>query len=245
MLERYPERLEDIGTATPRCVGSVAMLGDAHSRARGNEGSDRRDVERRDRAAAGPGGVDQLHRTVGAERHHRATECSRYAGQFGGRLASGAQPEEQPADLRRCGLAGHHGRERVRDAALAQRPTLGDRPQRCRRARLTSAPEDDRCATWSPRTGAGGAAPHATCMCSMSRSARRACETTKEMTRAEQPDALDVLFDEDSSLRAIREVHDTNELVVIDQREADERAGREVLILKERVTLRFRHILDQ
>ncbi len=129
-FEWYPERLEDIGTATPRRVGSVAMLGDAHSRARGNEGSDRRDVERRDRAAAGPGSVDQLHRTVGAERHHRATECSRYAGQFGRRLASGPQPEEQPADLRRCGLAGHNGCERVRDQRLAQRPTLGDRPQR-------------------------------------------------------------------------------------------------------------------
>ena len=48
--------------------------------------------------------------------------------------------------------------------------------------------------------------------------------------QAEQANAIDVFFAEYTALRAIREVHDAHELVVIDERKADERPGREVLI---------------
>src|SRR6185437_7972173 len=45
--------------------------------------------------------------------------------------------------------------------------------------------------------------------------------------QAEQPDAVDVLLDEYAVQRTVREVDHADQLPVIDQRKADERAGRE------------------
>ena len=61
-LDVDAERLEHIGAAAPRAVRPIAVLRDPHPRARGDEGRRGRDVERRERSAAGAAGVDERRR---------------------------------------------------------------------------------------------------------------------------------------------------------------------------------------
>src|ERR1035437_5180296 len=52
---------------------------------------------------------------------------------------------------------------------------------------------------------------------------------------AEQAHALDVIIDEQAMLRAVRDVHYANELVMPHEWETDERAGREILVAEQRM----------
>src|SRR5687767_6318706 len=62
---------------------------------------------------------------------------------------------------------------------------------------------------------------------------------------AQEAHALDVLVDEHTLQHAVREIHDAEKLVVIDEREADERSAREVLVLEQRMLPRFGDVLHQ
>ena len=59
-LDRDAERLEHVGAAALRRERAVAVLGDAHARARDEQRRGGRDVEGVDRSAAGAAGVDQI-----------------------------------------------------------------------------------------------------------------------------------------------------------------------------------------
>src|SRR3954464_13042873 len=58
----------------------------------------------------------------------------------------------------------------------------------------------------------------------------------------EQPHTFHVLFAKDAVHRPVGEVHHTNEILVVDQWEADERSRGEVLIAQKRMLLRFTHV---
>ena len=46
-------------------------------------------------------------------------------------------------------------------------------------------------------------------------------------------------------MRAIRQIHDANELVVVDERKADERARGEVLVVQQRMLLRLGNVAHE
>src|ERR1019366_4695521 len=52
---------------------------------------------------------------------------------------------------------------------------------------------------------------------------------------AEQAHAFDVILDEQAMLRAVRDVHHADQLVVQHERKTDERAGREILVAEQRM----------
>ena len=186
-VDRDAERLEHVGAAALRGERAVAVLRDAHARARDDERRRRRDVEGVDRPAAGAAGVDQLVRrsagsTTIARRSARTTAAS-----SAGVSPLTRSPMSSAGDLRRRGVAGEHDVERrgqlLRIGAL--RPCVSRRTvreQRVRRGLADTERFDE--SFGQPRV--------------------RRDERDDE---AEQPHAVDVLFDEHALHGAIREVH--------------------------------------
>jgi hypothetical protein len=88
---RDAERLQHVGAPALRRVGSVAVLGDPHAGARGDERRDGGNIERAHRPAPGARGIDEFIRALGGQPDHSAPECANDAGQLGSRLAARAQ----------------------------------------------------------------------------------------------------------------------------------------------------------
>ncbi len=173
-VERDPQRLEQVGTAAPGCIGAVAMLGDPHPCSRGDEGRDGGNIESRHRAATRPAGVDELLRMV-----RRQAAPSRVAAHAPRRPIRPAFPRGHacpaavPPICAGVAVAGHHGIERLGDRVLAQ-----DSP-----SAIVRSARGDPAGELGGAHGAGrGLTRHATCA-SGDRPAARA-STTSAITSA-------------------------------------------------------------
>jgi len=121
-LDVDPQLFEEVCRAAAAGRGAVPVLGDGDASARDDERRDRRDVERARTIAARPAGVDhRLGRTDGdGERQHRCRERLHLLD----RLALGAKPEQERADLRLGGVALHHRGHRRGRVVGVERATV-------------------------------------------------------------------------------------------------------------------------
>ena len=127
-IQGHAEALEEIGAAAGTRDGAVAVLGHLRSRRRGDEAGGGRDVEQVRPVAARAHEIDQVRPLHGDGRRHLA-HYHRRAGDLLDCLALHAQPQQQGADLRIRGLAGHDAAHHRRHLVAAEILPLGDTRQ--------------------------------------------------------------------------------------------------------------------